>query len=131
MKRLLKIHVGISIALILTLALAFSGCAGKGIAPEKTSASIAVSGSGIPGKTLDVTGNGFTPGEVIELVLNMEDVPIIVGRKGKAIKAGQDGTFAAKTNYPHKYVAIPGLWDLVATGDKGSEAICKVEIKKP
>ena len=131
MRRLLKIHVGISIALILTLALAFSGCAGKGVTPEKRSASIAVSGSGIPGKTMDVTGSGFASGEVIELVLNMEDVPIIVGRKGKVIQAGQDGTFTAKTNYPHKYVAIPGLWDLVATGDKGNEAICKVAIKTP
>lgn len=128
MKRQMNNYLVIFIALM--LALAFSGCAGSGIAPDKAP-SMAVSGSGIPGKAMSVTGSGFAPGEVIELVLYMEDVPIIVGRKGKVIKAGQDGTFAAKTNYPHKYVAITGLWDLEATGDKGSEAICKVEIKKP
>jgi hypothetical protein len=61
----------------------------------------------------------------------MESVPIIVGRKGKTIQAAQDGTFAAKTNYPHKYVAIPGSWELVATGDKGTEAACPVQILKP
>jgi len=131
MKKLLKIHIGIAIVLTLALTLAFSGCAGKGVASKKAAPAIATSGSGIPGKVMDVTGSGFTPGEVIELVLNMEDVPIIVGRKGKTIKAGQDGAFAAKTNYPHKFVAIQGSWDLVATGDKGNEAICKVEIKKP
>lgn len=115
----------------LFLIIGFSGCAGKQIQAKNNAPAIAVSGSGIAGKAMDVTGSGFAPGEVIELVLNMEDVPIIVGRKGIVIQAGQDGTFAAKTNYPHKYVAIPGLWDLVATGDKGNEAICKVEILKP
>lgn len=131
MKKLPKVYVGISIGLILALALAFSGCAGKDMHSGKTTPAIAVSGSGVPGKTMDVTGSGFISGEVIELVLNMEEVPIIVGRKGKAIQAEQDGTFAAKTNYPHKYVAIPGLWDLVATGDKGNVAVCKVKILKP
>jgi len=131
MKKLPKVYAGISIGLILALALAFSGCAGKDMRAGDTTPTIAVSGSGVPGKAMDVTGSGFIPGEVIELVLNMEDVPIIVGKKGVAIQAGQDGTFAAKTNYPHKYVAIPGLWDLVATGDKGTEAVCKVEILKP
>lgn len=131
MKRLPKVYVGISIGLILALALVFSGCAGKEIRSEKTTAAITVSGSGVPGKAMDVNGSGFISGEVIELVLNMEDVPIIVGKKGKTIQAGEDGTFVAKTNYPHKYVAIPGLWDLVATGDKGNVAVCKVEILKP
>lgn len=93
--------------------------------------SISVVGDGIPGKALKINGNGFIPGEVIELVLEMEDIPIIVGKKGKVVKVKEDGTFTAKTNYPNKLVAIPGSWDLVAKGNKGSTAICKVEIKKP
>jgi hypothetical protein len=28
-------------------------------------------------------------------------------------------------------VAVPGMWDLTAVGDKGTEASCKIEIKKP
>lgn len=131
MKKQVNTCIGILISTILVATLALAGCAGTAAHSEKAAANLSVSGSGIPGKPLDVTGSGFVPGEVIELVLNMESVPIIVGKKGRTIQAGQDGTFAAKTNYPNKYVAIPGSWDLVATGDKGTEAFCKVQIKKP
>jgi hypothetical protein len=92
---------------------------------------ISVEGSKIPGKKLKITGSHFIPGEVIQLVLEMDAVPIIVGKKGKTIEVKENGTFTAETNYPHKLVAVPGAWDLFATGDKGSNASCKVEIKKP
>ena len=131
MKRMPKNHVGIIIGLTLAMILALFGCMGQNVRADKPLPALTVSGSGVPGKPMDVNGTGFAPGEVIELVLNMEDVPIIVGKKGKVIKAGPDGAFAATTNYPHKFVAIAGVWDLVATGDKGSEAICRVEIKSP
>jgi hypothetical protein len=94
-------------------------------------ATISVVGDGMPGKAMKINGAGFLPGELIELVLEMEDIPIIVGEKGKVIKVKEDGTFTAKTNYPHKFVAVPGSWDLVANGSKGTSARCKVEIKKP
>jgi len=94
-------------------------------------ATISVVGDGMPGKAMKINGAGFLRGEVIELVLEMEDVPIIVGEKGKVIKVKGDGTFTAKTNYPHKFVAVPGSWDLIANGSKGTSARCKVEIKKP
>jgi hypothetical protein len=94
-------------------------------------AAIEVKGSGIPGKSFEVAGTHFAPGEVVELELLMDGLPIIVGKKGKAITAGDDGTFTGKTNYPHKLVAVPGTWELTATGDKGSKATCKIEIKSP
>ena len=94
-------------------------------------AAISIVGNGIPGKVMKINGTGFLPGEVIELVLEMEDVPIIVGKKGKVIQVKADGTFTATTNYPHKFVAVPGSWDLIANGSKGTSARCKVEIKKP
>ncbi len=131
MKRRPQAAVGIILGLSLTLFLVFSGCAGRDIKAGAATPALTVSGSGVPGKVMDVSGTGFVPDEVIELVLNMEDVPIIVGKKGKVIKAGPDGAFKAKTNYPHKYVAIAGLWDLEATGDKGSFAVCKVKLQKP
>ncbi|MBN2033717.1 MAG: hypothetical protein JW836_10605 [Deltaproteobacteria bacterium] len=90
---------------------------------------IEISGTGMPGKALDVMGSGFIPGERIELVLEMGDVPMIVGEKEKGIHVDEKGMFKAGTAYPHKSVALPGLWDLIATGDKGSTAQCKVEIK--
>jgi hypothetical protein len=92
---------------------------------------ITVEGSGIPGKALKISGSHFVPGEVLELVLEMDAVPIIVGKKGEPITVKENGTFTAETDYPHKLVAVPGAWDLFATGDKGSKASCKVEIKKP
>ncbi|MCK4793773.1 MAG: hypothetical protein KAV87_59140 [Desulfobacteraceae bacterium] len=111
--------------------LAFISCATTETSKKATGAAISIIGNGVPGKILKINGTGFIPGEVIELVLEMEDIPIIVGRKGKVVKVKEDGTFTAKTNYPNKLVAIPGSWDLVAKGNKGSTAICKVEIKKP
>ena len=109
---------------------AFISCATTGYGTG-SKAAISVVGDGIPGKAMKINGAGFVPGEVIELVLEMEDVPIIVGKKGKAIKVKEDGTFTATTNYPHKFVAIPGSWDLIANGSKGTSTRCKVEIKKP
>lgn len=94
-------------------------------------AAISVVGNGKPGTVMKINGTGFSPGEVIELVLEMEDVPIIVGAKGKLIQVKENGTFAATTNYPHKFVAVPGSWDLIVNGSKGTSARCKVEIKKP
>jgi len=111
--------------------LAFVSCATTETSKTGTKAAISIIGNGVPGKTLKINGTGFIPGEVIELVLEMEDIPIIVGKKGKVIKVKEDGTFTATTNYPNKLVAIPGSWDLTAKGDKGSSASCKVEIKKP
>jgi hypothetical protein len=96
-----------------------------------SNAAISVVGDGKPGTVMKISGTGFIPGEVIELVLEMEDVPIIVGKLGKIIEVKEDGTFATSTEYPHKLVAIPGSWDLVASGTKGSSARCKVVIKKP
>ena len=93
------------------------------------SPSITVNGSGMPGKALEVRGEGFVPGETIELVLDMDSVPIIVGKKGKAIIVDEKGSFLAQTNYPHKLVAVAGSWDLIASGDRGSQASCKVKIK--
>ena len=110
--------------------LAFVSCATTGTSKTGTKAAISVVGNGMPGKKMEIHGTGFVPGEMIELVLQMEDVPIIVGEKGRVIKVKEDGTFTATTNYPHKFVAIPGSWDLTAKGTKGSSASCKVEIKK-
>ena len=109
--------------------LSLVACSTSGISKKQASPALSVTGNGVPGKVMEIKGKGFIPGEVIELVLEMEAVPIIVGKKGKTIEVKEDGTFEAVTNYPHKYVAIPGSWDLVATGDKGSKATCKVDIK--
>ena len=61
---------------------AFVSCATTGYGTG-SKATISVVGDGIPGKAMKINGAGFLPGEVIELVLEMEDVPIIVGIKGK------------------------------------------------
>ncbi len=117
------------IACSIVFAIALFACSTTRSTMGKDEASISVTGSGIPGKKLEIEGEGFIPGESIELVLEMEAVPIIVGKKGRIIKVNEMGAFKAVTNYPNKYVAIPGSWDLIATGSKGSKAMCKVVIK--
>ena len=132
MKRMKNKHVAImAIGFILFFTLVFVACSTPGGSQKSELPAVSISGNGVPGKVLAIDGTGFIQGEVIELVLEMEDVPIIVGKKGKIIKVKKDGTFSATTNYPNKYVAIPGSWELIATGDKGSTATCKVQIKKP
>jgi len=129
MKRMKNKHFAImAIGFIVSFTLIFVVCSTPGASQKSELPAVSISGNGVPGKVMGIDGTGFIPGEVIELVLEMEDVPIIVGRKGKIIKVKKDGTFSAKTNYPNKYVAIPGSWDLIATGDKGSTAKCKVQI---
>ena len=110
--------------------ISFVSCATTGPGAGSMAA-ISVVGDGTPGAVMEINGTGFIAGETIELILEMEDVPIIVGKKGKVITVKSDGTFAATTNYPHKFVAVPGSWDLIATGSKGSSASCKVVIQKP
>ena len=111
--------------------LAFISCATTETSKKPTGAAISIVGNGAPGSALKINGSNFIPGEIIELVLEMEDVPIIVGKKGKTIKVKKDGTFTAQTNYPNKLIAIAGAWNLIATGTKGTNAVCKIEIKKP
>jgi hypothetical protein len=119
------------ICLCIAVTLAFVSCETLGISKKGPKASVSVVGSGKPGNPMEINGVGFKPGEAIELVLQMEDLPVIVGEKAKGITVKEDGTFKVKTAYPHKLYAIPGSWDLVASGSKGTSAKCKVEIKKP
>jgi hypothetical protein len=124
----MKRKTNIAIIMILSLSSIAFLCRTQVWAAEPT---ISVNGSGIPGKAFEVSGKNFVPGEIIQLELIMDDLPIIVGKKGKAIVVDEKGSFTGSTNYPHKLVAVPGMWDLTAMGDKGSEASCKIEIKKP
>ena len=131
MRKKRKIFSIVTFCLSVIVMLAFVSCTNTETSKKVTKPTISVAGDGMPGKTFEINGTGFIPGEVVELLLEMEDVPIIVGRKGKAIKVKEDGTFTAKTNYPNKLVAIPGSWNLVARGNKGTSATCEVKINKP
>ena len=131
MRKKRKIFSIVTFCLSVIVMLAFVSCTNTETSKKVTKPTISVAGDGMPGKTFEINGTGFIPGEVVELLLEMEDIPIIVGRKGKAIKVKEDGTFTAKTNYPNKLVAIPGSWNLVARGNKGTSATCKVKINKP
>jgi len=64
---------------------AFISCATTGY-DTGSKATISVVGNGIPGKAMKITGAGFVPGEVIELVLEMEDVPKLLGKKERPLK---------------------------------------------
>jgi hypothetical protein len=121
--------------LLLSALLVLAACSTVGTSKVSGAPSISAAGNGMPGGKLEVNGSGFVPGEIIELVLEMGDAPMIIGGvKGEEleeIKANEKGMFNTKTAYPHKSIALPGAWDLIATGNKGSTSKCKVEIKKP
>jgi len=130
-----KYRVLMASCLLLSVLSLLAACSTVETSKVSVVQSISVSGNGMPGSKLEINGSGFVPGEIIELILEMGDAPMIIGGvKGEEleeIKANEKGMFTTKTAYPHKTVALPGAWDLIATGNKGSISKCKVEIKKP
>ena len=94
------------------------------------SAAVSVAGDGLPKHKMTITGSCFKPGELIELELDLDGVPLIIGNKGKPIIASGAGDFKVTSLYPNKLMMIPGSWDMTASGDKGTVASTKVKMGK-
>jgi hypothetical protein len=97
---------------------------------SEIAAEISVTGTGLPKADMLITGAGFKPGEAVELELDLNGLPILLGeQENKPVVASEKGTLQIKTSYPDKTILVPGTWDLYATGNKGSKARCKVFMK--
>ena len=100
---------------------------------EKDSASaakISSTGDGLPKSPMTIEGSGFKSGEVVELELTMDELPMMIGKtKAEPIIASNEGTFKVTSSYPDKAILVPGMWDLRASGSMGSTAACKVVMK--
>jgi len=126
--RTLYRYAGILIVLGLFLLAACSTMQVKGSAGSAVQ--LSVSGTGLPKADMLITGSGFKPNEAIELELDMNGLPMLLGEQAnKPVLASDKGTLQIKTAYPEKSILVPGTWDLYAKGDKGSKAQCKVVMK--
>jgi hypothetical protein len=86
--------------------------------------------SGKPRTVLTISGNGFKGGETVEVVvLAGEGVRLGLGtRKVDAIVADKAGKFSVKSAIPR--VLKPGTYEIIAEGNKGSQAKHKLAVTK-
>jgi hypothetical protein len=86
--------------------------------------------SGKPKTPIVIEGKGFKPGERVDVLLKLSDFEIIgLGtRKVDKIVADQSGAFKVKSAIPK--MAKPGIYKVIATGDKGSYAESQIKVVK-
>ena len=120
--------------LVLVMGLLFSSCCvGCGVkeSPEvaKGEANVVtlcvVPIAGVPKEPITIYGSGFAPGEVIRLELKTEGFTWNLAAKGAmgSHQANEWGAFVFKNTFPrHQGSLAPGVYTLVAYGDKGSIA---------
>ena len=109
----------------------------QGPAAELPTTTIVVTpASGAPKASITILGAGFEPGEEILVEMVIEGTACGLGYREKVngeMKrkhvADEYGTFRAVSAVPHKTIAIPGVHPVMATGDKGSQAIFPFEVK--
>lgn len=138
-------------ALVLGLLAFLAGCSAhlgpSGLSAEKSdnpakqperSATLAINPtSGRPNDKLDISGSGFAPGEKALLLLTAEGlvngksigtltVGLAADESGGVVTADEKGFFKLSRRFPVNIK--PGVYPLEARGDKGSQAICSLEI---
>ena len=84
--------------------------------------------SGAPKGAVTFYGAGFQPGEMIEIIMVIDDVPTDLGRKPMIKKANDSGAFKFKGNIPR--TAGEGVHTVEAVGDKGTVAVAPLEVVK-
>ena len=112
--------------IVLLLALSF-GCAAP-TKPAATAAPVLVitPASGKAGVAIAIYGAGFVPGENITVEVPMGGVSVGLGAKLKW--ANESGAFKDTSNIPIASIAKPGLYTVEAIGNKGSVAVCPLEV---
>lgn len=133
-----RIWVGI----VLTLIMLVVGCSSGTTAPSPSATpasrpQITVSPmTGQAGKTpLTIYGSGFVPGEKVRVTVSVPglDISLAKADTGGFIEANAYGAFALKPDggIPAPAVIKPGVYTLLATGDKGSIASSPLEVQEP
>ena len=84
--------------------------------------------SGAPTGAVAFIGAGFKPGEGIELIMVLDDVPTELGSKPMIKKADDSGAFTFKGNIPR--TATPGMHKIEAIGDQGTVAEATLNVVK-
>ena len=96
--------------------------------PDKTASLTIKPNSGTPKGAVEFIGSGFKPGEGIELIMVLDDVPTDLCRKPMIKKADGSGAFKFKGNIPGP--ATPGMHKIEAVGDQGTVAEAMLEVIK-
>jgi len=121
---------GIALAGLL-LCVGALGCAGlqerSGTSPS--AASLVVTPiSGLPKTAIAIRGSGFIPGEKIEVIMVIDEVPTELGEKPMIKEANELGGFKTTSAIPPQ--AKPGVYTVKATGDKGTIAVAPLEVEE-
>lgn len=97
---------------------------------EKNAQLIVQPSSGKPRTVLTISGNGFKSGETVDVVvLAGEGMRLGLGtQKVDAIIADKAGKFSVKSAIPK--VLKPGTYEVIAEGNKGSQAKQKLSVTK-
>jgi hypothetical protein len=120
----------LTIAFACILSLAALGCATmQEKAPAKPAASLVVNpSSGLPQDKIAILGSGFSPGEVVEIIMVVDGVPTDLGGKPMVKKANELGAFHFISNIPR--LAQPGVYSITAEGDKGTVAAAPLAVEE-
>ena len=94
-----------------------------------------VPAQGIAKTPITILGAGFKPGEEIMVEMLCEGTCFGLGyrekvdgeRKRKHF-ADENGTVRVISTIPRAGASSPGVWPIIATGNKGSKALCPFEI---
>lgn len=93
---------------------------------ERPAAVVIIPVSGLPRAPITIIGAGFVPGEIIEVIMVVDDVPMDLGRRPMVKEANEQGAFRATGFIPR--VAEPGVYTITAIGDKGTIAVFPLEV---
>ena len=100
-----------------------------------TATIVVIPAQGKPGEAMTVLGAGFKPGEIVIVEIVIGEIPTALGYREKVdgeMKrqhvVDDNGVFRIISAIPRKGVSVPGVHPVVATGDKGSEAVVPIEI---
>jgi len=75
-----------------------------------------------------IRGSGFIPGEKIEVIMVIDEVPTELGEKPMIKEANELGGFKTTSAIPPQ--AKPGVYTVKATGDKGTIAVAPLEVEE-
>ena len=114
--------------LLLSLSLLACATAPEGPRGGPAANLVVTPSSGLPNDKITILGSGFIPGEVIEVIIVVDEVPTELGEKPMVKKANEMGAFGTDSNIPR--LATPGVYAIKAEGDKGTVAAAPLEVKE-
>jgi len=129
------IKKSVGMLLLMVMAASLLACAGQAEEAKVSPTLVITPASAVGGTNLTILGTGFQPGEKVQVIVNVMDVPVALGREGSegivAVDVNTDGAFMIPSKVPNKKVAPAGVYVVKALGDKGSVAISPLGVEEP